>query len=562
MPSCNDIVKDVIHRIEDPADDLVAFVDGLTDGTVSLKARLPEAVGDHRERALRRALNRMAERIASDMAEIATLSNDVSSGIARNGFFLDRIGREGGGQADRMEASIATLAQMVESVADVAKVATRSLQTATHTETTSRTAVDAAGTAATELAAAADTIRRLTDVGAQVASRVAEIASSLDVIEDIAGQTHLLSINANIEAAHAGDRGRTFAVVADEIGKLSDQTAKVTHDIETRLAHVRTEIGAMHGALRGALASTSRLHDTSTHIAGAIASLVSSAEDNRAHATAIASASEEQASALRTLASDVRDAAQRAAESLRASVQAKDLRIGDLNSRMQAIVGHYQLGTFVESALLVADAAAREVEAAFEALLTSGRATLDDLLNPVYRELKGREALALSRLFDVSRVRDRFDPPKYGTAYDAAIDVALCKIVDRYTDEHPDYTAVCVQDLNAFHIAHYRKLRAPITGNPDVDRANNRVKPIFDDRTSLRCARVGLEGADALPPRIGRRELERAGIQMRRKDASRPYLVQSYARDTGEIFNDLSVALYVRGIHYGALSIAYPANRV
>ncbi|MDB5043000.1 MAG: methyl-accepting chemotaxis protein, partial [Candidatus Eremiobacteraeota bacterium] len=99
-----------------------------------------------------------------------------------------------------------------------------------------------------------------------------------------------------------------------------------------------------------------------------------------------------------------------------------------------------------------------------------------------------------------------------------------------------------------------------ITGDPAVDRAQNRIKRMFDDRTSLRCARVGLDGAEALGPRIGRRALEHAHFSLLRPPGPRPYLVQSYARDTGDVFNDLSVAIYAGGRHYGALSVAYPAQ--
>src|SRR5262249_2850239 len=149
----------------------------------------------------------------------------------------------------------------------------------------------------------------------------------------------------------------------------------------------------------------------------------------------------------------------------------------------------------------------REVEAVLERGLEHGLYTLEDLLEARDRELRGHDVAALSRLFEVHRAGEAFDPPKFGTSYDAAIDEELCAIVDRYTDAERDFTAVCVLDNNAFHIAHARSLRAPITGERAHDRAHNRVKRMFEGHTALRCGRVGLDGAENLEPRMGRAAL-------------------------------------------------------
>lgn len=500
--------------------------------------------------------------LAGDLREIARLTNASSRHVARNGFFLDRIATGAASQADLVDGSVVMLDEMSKNMHTVVESARRSLAIARKTGETSEAAAGIAHGALRELESAGSSVDRIDAMIGELWGRVEGIGGAIEAIQDISDRSHLLAINAKIEAAHAGEWGRTFDVVAAEIEKLAEATTSFTKEIETLLRGVHGQVEALHALSREARETTTSVGVASRRVESALTTMGSAAAASEEQIAAIAAAAEQQTLSLDDLVCGVANVAAATASTLRTIAQARDLQIGDLNAQLYTVLGRYRLGTFVERALEVGERAAREVETVLEAGLERGRYGLDDLLEPAYRELRGLEVRLLARLFDVELAGDAFDPPKFGTAYDDKIDTALCAIVDRYTDEHPELTALCVLDNNAFHVAHYRLMRAPISGHPAVDRAHNRVKRIFEGRTALRCARVGLPGAEELPPRIGRATFEAACISLRRPPGRRPFVVQSYARDTGEVFNDLSLALYVRDIHFGALSIAYPAETV
>ncbi|PMP90669.1 MAG: hypothetical protein C0173_04245 [Desulfurella sp.] len=340
-------------------------------------------------------------------------------------------------------------------------------------------------------------------------SKISEI---IDVINEIADQTSLLSLNAAIEAARAGEHGRGFAVVADEIRKLSENTLNATNEISNLIKTVQSDVETVikaNNQVGELVIQNKKVVEQSIHAFLDVTNHINQANNMINN---IASAVEEQSKL-----------------------------INDINQRMQIITEHLKnASNSVDQISSNTANFAKKAENSFKMLqkVNSGH-YLDKIyeialigkekIESIFNDAVKKGIIASNDLWDRNYIPiPNTKPQKYETRFTKFIKDYIQPIEDELLAKDPNFSTVVLVDDNGYLAAHNSKYDKPLTGDYKTDLKNNRSKRLLNDPISLASAK-----------------------------SEESVYIQIYPRDTGEIMYRLSVPILFEGKHWGALRIGF-----
>ena len=327
-----------------PLHNLLNRIEQIAEGDGDLRVRLDVRSRDELGK-LSDAFNRFLDKLQPLIREVGRVTGEVADSarsLAGMAAANDRLISSEHIAVDQVSTAAT---EMSAAVHEVARNAQNAADAARDAEAQSREGAQVVGATIHAIRQLAHEVESASDTIQTLEQETANIGAVLAVIKGIAEQTNLLALNAAIEAARAGEQGRGFAVVADEVRALAARTQDSTKDIQDMIERlqvgVQNAVKAMHSGSARARDSVER----AAGVDGALSATGDSVSRINDMAAQIATACEEQSSVTEEIArniSDIRDLSNEAAQTSEQSTQAS-ARLSELSHGLAQLVGRFRV---------------------------------------------------------------------------------------------------------------------------------------------------------------------------------------------------------------------------
>ncbi|WP_224981581.1 methyl-accepting chemotaxis protein [Geomonas agri] len=335
----------IIRGLLSPLGVLCNRVADLAEGEGDLTKRVDVGHRSDEIGLLAEKLNTFVESMGSIISQIASASRSLASesnALTSTSMSISVGAESVAGQT----ATVATASEeMAATAADIASNCHRAADSAQHAADTTQEGFKVVSSTVEGIRYRGRQTRQNADRISSLGERSEQIGAIVATIEDIADQTNLLALNAAIEAARAGEQGRGFAVVADEVRALAERTTRATKEIGDMIKAIQLEtrdaITSMEEGVRG----TEQGAVEAEQLEGALKQILEQVNDVTAQVSQIATAAEEQGATTGEITNNIQQVTavvQETASGAQDSAQSAS-RLAELSGELQRIVGKFKL---------------------------------------------------------------------------------------------------------------------------------------------------------------------------------------------------------------------------
>ncbi|WP_144211864.1 methyl-accepting chemotaxis protein [Shewanella donghaensis] len=314
------------------------------EGEGDLRQRLP-VNGNDEIAQLAQGFNSFISKIQESVIEVAQTSEQLGLSAKDVSSQANQTLADSQLQKDRTVMVVTAINEMGATVNEIASNAAQAAVTAKEADTDSSAGQEVVTRARSTINLLSHDVGQVGEVIESLATHTKSIGSILDVIRAISEQTNLLALNAAIEAARAGEAGRGFAVVADEVRNLASRTAESTNEVQTMIDKLQFEasraVEAMETSRNRSQEGVNAVDEASHSLTGISESIASISDMN----IQVAAATEEQSTVVEDInrnVTEINDITLRTADTAQAAAQASQ-SLNQLASRLDSLVARFKV---------------------------------------------------------------------------------------------------------------------------------------------------------------------------------------------------------------------------
>ena len=291
------------------------------------------------------AMRTMVESLRDLVSQTVNISMNIASASSQLHSTSDQIAT-GAEEVASQTSTVATASEeMASTSADIAANCTSAAESSRRTSEYANTGVAVVQETITGMGKIAERVKQTAATIDALGTRSEQIGEIIGTIEDIADQTNLLALNAAIEAARAGEQGRGFAVVADEVRALAERTTKATKEIGAMIKAIQSETGEAVRSMEEGVREVEKGAVSSQKSGESLQEILDQINEVNMQIHQIATAAEEQTATISEITSNihqvtdvVHQSAKGADETLAAAAQ-----LSEQSQQLQNLVGRFRV---------------------------------------------------------------------------------------------------------------------------------------------------------------------------------------------------------------------------
>jgi methyl-accepting chemotaxis protein len=335
----NATLDSVIKPVQEGAE--VLSVMGTGDLTVRMEG---EYHGDHR--LIKESINKVGDSLEKALREVSEAVSATASASSQISSSTEEMAAGAQEQTSQAGEVASAVEEMTKTILENARNASNAAETAKQ----ARLSAEQGGKVVAETVEGMKRIAQVVEVSAGTVKELGkssdQIGEIIGVIDDIADQTNLLALNAAIEAARAGEQGRGFAVVADEVRKLAERTTRATKEIAGMIKKIQSDTAGAVASMEEGTAEVKQGMKLADRAGASLQEIVGVSQKVTDMVTQIAAASEEQSSASEQISKNVEGISKVTGETAQGTQQiaraAEDLN--RLTDNLQRLIEQFTVG--------------------------------------------------------------------------------------------------------------------------------------------------------------------------------------------------------------------------